>query len=246
MTTEVRWLTLFLDVPEAGHEAAREFWSAASGYGLSPSRGDDGEFATFLPPSGDAHLRLQRIGAWDFRVHLDLHVDHLDAAVEHAVAAGAELIARPGHAVLRSPAGFVFCLVPAHGESRAAEPAEWDGHRSRPDQLAVDVAHDAWDREQRFWSDLTGWAVVPSSRPEFARLRTPAAFPVRILLHRLGTGATSGHLDLATDDRTAEVERLGRLGAVAAGGGPGWTVMTGPDGSAFCVTDRDPDTGLPR
>jgi hypothetical protein len=64
------------------------------------------------------------------------------------------------------------------------------------------------------------------------------------LLHRRDTGNTSGHPDIATDDRVAEVQRFVSLGATEVGNGPTWTVMSGPDHSVFCVTDRDPATGL--
>lgn len=244
VTIAPSWLTLFLDVPERDHEAGRAFWQAATGYKLSLPRGHREEFATLIPRSGDAHLRLQRTQARDFRLHLDLHFSDLDAAVEHAGAVGAELVARPGHATLRSPAGFVFCLVPSHDEQEPAAPGDWDSHRARADQLSIDVAYDAWDREKSFWADLTGWTVTQSSRPEFARLQTPSNLPVRVLLQRLDAGSTSGHLDIASSDRAAEVERLCHLGATPVSSGLVWTVMAGPDRSVFCVTDRDPDTGL--
>lgn len=244
MTTPPSWLTLVLDVPEASHQTGCGFWRAATGYELSPPRGEGGEFATLVPSAADAHLRLQIIQIGDFRVHLDLHVGDLDGAVDHAMAVGAELDAKPGHAIMRSPGGFMFCLVPSHDAKTPAAPSDWGTHRSLPDQLTIDVAHEVWDREKTFWSDLVGWAVAPSSRPELARLQTPASLPVRVLLQRLDEGNTSGHLDLATDNRAAEIERLRVLGAAEVGSGPLWTVMTGPDDSVFCVTDRDPDTGL--
>ncbi|MDH2415215.1 VOC family protein [Nocardioides sp. CER19] len=237
------WLTIFLDLPAARHDAGTRFWLAATGYGLSATRGDHDEFATLVPPVGDAHLKLQRTDGATPGVHLDLHVADLDGAVAHAVALGAELVARPGHAVLRSPAGFVFCLV---GEERAeaTPPADWGTHRSRVDQLTIDVAPDAWDAEAAFWSGLTGWPVHRGSSPEFARLGTPSELPVRILLQRLDEGETHGHVDIATDDRGQEVERLTARGADQTRWHEHWTVMTGPDGSTFCVTERRPDTGL--
>jgi hypothetical protein len=237
------WLTIFLDLPADRHDAGTRFWQAATGYGLSAARGDQGEFATLVPPAGDAHLKLQRTGGGEPGTHLDLHVADLDAALGHAIEQGAELVARPGHAVLRSPAGFVFCLV-GEADAEPAPPADWGTHRSRVDQLAIDVAHDAWDAETAFWSGLTGWHVQRGSMPEFARLATPAELPVRILLHRLDDGTTHGHVDIAADDRGQEVERLTAHGADQTRRHAEWTVMTGPDGSTFCVTDRRPDTGL--
>ena len=51
-------------------------------------------------------------------------------------------------------------------------------------------------------------------------------------------------LDIATDDRPAEVGRLQELGAEPVGEGPMWTVLRPPAGPALCVTSRDPVTGV--
>ena len=237
------WLTIFLDLPPDRHHRGTGFWRAATGYGLSASRGERDEFATLVPSAGDAHLKLQRTGPGETGVHLDLHVADLDAAVDRAVAAGATLLSRPGHAVLRSPAGFVLCLV-TEALGRPTPPADWGAHRSRVDQLAIDVSHDAWLAETAFWTGLTGWPTREGDRREFARLGTPPELPVRILLQRLDDGPTRGHVDIATDDRPREIARLEALGARQVAPGDGWTVMIGPDGGTFCVTDRSPDTGL--
>ena len=238
------WLTIFLDLPVARHEAGTHFWQAATGYDVSASRGPNGEFATLVPPVGDPHLRLQRTDAREPGVHLDLHVGDVDRAVTDAVDLGATVVAFPGHAVLRSPAGFTFCLVEATSTMAAAPPADWSTHASRVDQLTLDIAYDAWAAEQAFWSALTGWSVRAGSMPEFARLDTPSDLPVRMLLQRLETGATHGHVDVATDDRGREVARLESHGARVVRYTARWTVLTGPDGSTLCVTDRRPETGL--
>ncbi|MGH3293660.1 MAG: hypothetical protein ACRDP7_17815, partial [Trebonia sp.] len=57
----LRWLTIFLDFPAGSFDDGVAFWREVTGYGLSPARGADGEFATLLPPAGDAYLRVQRI-----------------------------------------------------------------------------------------------------------------------------------------------------------------------------------------
>jgi hypothetical protein len=54
----LRWLTVFLDFPAGSFEAGVAFWREATGSGRSPFRGVHGEFATLLPPSGDAYLRV--------------------------------------------------------------------------------------------------------------------------------------------------------------------------------------------
>jgi hypothetical protein len=244
VATSPSWLTAFLDVPAGGHAAGREFWPAATGWTLSASRGAHGEFATLQPADGDAHLRLQQTGSGAFRAHLDLHVDSVDEWTGRAVALGATVVARPGHVVLQSPGGFTLCLVPAHDEAVRTPPTDWGRHRSIADQLTVDVTPSAWETEQDFWSALTGWPVTAAGQPAYARLQTPATLPLRVLLQRLDSGPTSGHLDLATDDRPTEVARLEALGATVVREGVVWATLSGPDGSVFCVTDRDPDTGL--
>ncbi len=147
--------------------------------------------------------------------------------------------------VLGSPSGFPIHLLGEDAPRRDVPVRTWpSGHRSRPDQLCVDLAHDAWERELEFWAQLTGWEVRASSAPGFARLHTPADLPVRVLLQRREEGTTTGHVDIATDDRAAEVARLESLGAVRELEGALWTAFRTPAGPPVCVTDRDPATGL--
>jgi hypothetical protein len=58
----IRWLTIFLDCPGQLFGAGVAFWREVTGSELSPSRAPEGEFATLLPPGGDACLRVQRAG----------------------------------------------------------------------------------------------------------------------------------------------------------------------------------------
>ena len=68
---------------------------------------------------------------------------------------------------------------------------------------------------------------------------------MRFLLQRLedDEGPVRGHVDLSALDRAAEVERHRGLGAREEGPGDGWTVMRGPAGHRYCVTDRAPERG---
>jgi hypothetical protein len=50
------------------------------------------------------------------------------------------------------------------------------------------------------------------------------------------------HLDLATDDRAAELARLTSLGARVLAEHDHWTTLADPDGNEFCVSDRWPGT----
>jgi hypothetical protein len=235
------WLTLFVGLAAEEWDAGIAFWAVATGYALSSLRGQHDEFASLIPPSGDDHIRVQRAGGAS-GVHLDVHARNVKAAATRAADLGATLVSFSGYAVLRSPAGFGFCLV-GDDASRPASPTVWPGgHRALVDQLTIDIPPAAYDDEVHFWSELTGWPARPAG--EFVRLMTPAALPVRVLLQRTGDRPADGHLDIATDNRPAEVARLGALGAAVIGGGAQWTVLRPPAGPLCCVTDRDPDTGL--
>jgi len=71
--------------------------------------------------------------------------------------------------------------------------------------------------------------------------------PFRLLLQLLGeeTGPVRAHLDLATTDRDAEVKRHEALGAERIARHEHFTVLRDPADSPYCVTDREPETGMP-
>lgn len=251
--TTVSWVTAFLDLPPRVHEAGTRFWSAVTGYAVSPPRGDHAEFTTLLPPRGDPHLKLQRTGSDGDAapsVHLDLHVASVSDCATRAERLGAEVVYRSAHGyiVLRSPGGFVFCFVGEPLVERAA-PTRWPQQQeSIVDQVCLDIPAGGYEAECGFWSGLTGWPQRRSlSRPEFRHLERPDAIPVRLLLQRLeepGPAPVSGHLDLACDDRPAEVARHVSAGAVVvADHGGGWTVLRDPAGGLYCITDRAPRSG---
>jgi hypothetical protein len=149
---------------------------------------------------------------------------------------------------MRSPGGLVFCFVGREGEERRPRPAAWGKHTSSVDQVAIDIPGEAWQTECQFWSDLLGWPITTLTDPEFDRLEVPSAQPLRVLLQRLDDpdGDVRAHLDLATDDREAEVARHVALGADVVAERRGWTVMRAPTGTIYCITGRDPFTGTSR
>ena len=57
--TRPSWVSAFLDLAPAAWECGIAFWAQASGTSVSPLRGDDREFGSLLPASGDDHLRVQ-------------------------------------------------------------------------------------------------------------------------------------------------------------------------------------------
>lgn len=256
--TDPLWTTAFLDLPAATHEAGVGFWRRVTGSGLSPLRGDRRQFATFLPGAGDAFLRVQHLADGPARVHLDLHVADPVAAAEAAVAAGAGVTHRwpNGVVVLTSPAGLVFCLVPTVADPTGGPaernwhrppPSPWSGHLSLVDQVTIGVAPGQADHEVDFWAALTGWSPLrPDWAGPFRPLRRPDGQPLRIMLERRddGDGPATAHLDLATTDRAAETDRHVRLGATVRAVHAHFTVLVDPAGLAYCITDRDPVTGL--
>ncbi|MDX3639778.1 VOC family protein [Streptomyces sp. MB09-02B] len=242
----IRWTYAFVDRPTAVFERACAFWTAVTATRLSAPRGDQGEFVTLLPESDDAWVKAQGVESGG-GAHLDLAVEDVPALVDRAVRLGAEAVApHDGWAVLRSPAGHLFCAVPWHGEAK--RPPVVDGRDgrdgSRLDQVCLDVSPDAFADEVTFWAALTGWDSRPGSRPEFHVLRPPAGLPLRILLQRLDTPRpASAHLDFACADIDATRAHHESLGATCVSHQPHWTVMRDPAGGTYCLTGRSPETG---
>ncbi|MCV2395441.1 hypothetical protein OEB99_14080 [Actinotalea sp. M2MS4P-6] len=239
---DVRWLTAFVDLPAAHWRAGTEFWLQVTGARLSAARGDAEQFATLLPPDGDAYLRVQRTGA-PARIHLDLHVDDVEAVAVRAERLGAARLHTDGHVVLASPGGFVFCIVRHRGE--AVRPSSHGG--ALVDQVCLDIPAAGHDAECAFWAALTGWEHRPETPAEFTELARPHGIPLRILLQRLGEpdGQVRAHLDLAAGAQRDEVvERHVALGARVEARRRGWVVLTDPAGLPYCVTARDTVTGL--
>lgn len=227
-TVTTSWITAFLDVPASRHAVAGAFWAGVTGSTLSRSRGDLEEFATLEPPDGDAYLRLQRIGTGTAGVHLDLQAPDRD------------LVTRV------SPGGLPFCLSEAEPGTRPL-PRIWSGGQaSLVDQICLDIPADLYDAECAFWAETLTADLVPSGRAEFRSLVTPASWPLRILLQRLDEdgGPVRAHLDIATTHRPAETDRHRALGARVEATRHRWTVLRDPAGALYCITDRDPYTGV--
>ncbi len=235
------WLTAFLDFPAAEFDAGVRFWAAGTGYSLSASRGEAGEFATLLPPTGDAFLKVQRLVDGPTRLHLDVHVTDPWASAAAAEAAGARLVEESphGYLVLHSPGGFTFCLVkqPAHS---VPGPVTWpSGHRSRVSRFCLDVPRKHYAAEVAFFESLLGGSWRRVDDPETA-LRAAGSCPLDLRFQpaSLATEVTA-HLHVVTDDLGAEVARLADLGARPRAVRPGKTIMEVPGGAVLCVVALD-------
>lgn len=246
----LRWLTIFLDFPAGSFDTGTAFWQAVTGSGRSLARGADGEFATLLPPAGDAYLRVQRIRDGAGGCHLDLHfdtvVESLDAAAERAEAAGARVRHREdGLVTADSPGGFTFCLVRWHGEGTVPPPlpAADGAGVSRADTLCLDVPPEEFEREVAFWASLTGQDSHPAPVPGYAYLTRAAGWPIRLLLQRRDAAApgdrTRAHVDFGCTDAGARARHVA-LGARVTDAQQHWTVLTDPAGRVYCLVNRDP------
>ncbi|MEO9329271.1 VOC family protein [Gordonia aurantiaca] len=244
---QVRWLTAFLDLPAARFGEEVRFWRAISGSTVSPPRGEHREFASLEPFTGDPHLRVQRVDDGPGGVHLDIHVDDMHSAAAEAIGLGATRERDfPTHLVLRSPAGFRFCIVPWEGESERSRPIRWPGDAiSIVDQLCIDIPAADFDEETSFWTALTGWEPAAAAREEFVHLTRDPGLTLGLLLQRVESGDTvSAHLDVAANSVDDEVARHEGWGARVVERFPNWTTMADPAGRYYCITARNPRTGI--
>jgi hypothetical protein len=220
-TARALWTSAFLDLAPDDLERGVAFWAGVTGYDAAAVGDSSREFPPLQPPEGAAYLWVQRVGDPPSRVHLDLHVPDLDAAVELALGSGAELMDRRDHAVLRSPGGFVFCLVtdPAGAVPPAAG---WPEHWSRVDRVRIFVADDAYLGEVAMWDAL---------RPSASLALDP------VVERGLGADARAV-LEIGTSDRELETARHEALGAVVVGRSAAYTDLVDPAGIWYRVVDR--------
>lgn len=244
MTAE--WVWAFLDRPMADFERSARYWTGLTATRLTDRRGDRDEFATLLPERGDGQLKLQGIfdplPAGSGGIHLDLEVPDVPAAVAAAQGLGATLLPPKGDwTLMRSPAGWAFCLQPWPGARVAPPPVTHpDGTVTRPDQVCIDIGPQAYEAEAAFWAALTGWRR-PGALPAYEALVPPRAGAVRLLLQRLERDRpVSAHLDFACSDVEDAVGLHERAGARIVARHSGWVVLADPTGAPYCLTGRKP------
>lgn len=117
------------------------------------------------------------------------------------------------------------------------------------DSVTIDAIHPA--SLARFWAEaLEGYGVRPYDDAEIQRLArlgfTPETDPT-VMVDGPGPtlcfqkvpvraeGRSRLHLDLRSENRQREVERLCGLGASIRDEHPDWTTLLDPEGNPFCV-----------
>jgi hypothetical protein len=242
----MRWMTASLDAPVSTEAAAGAFWLAVTD--TQPLRRPSDDAVALQPRHGDPFLQIQAVKHPPARVHLVIHVDDVASEVAHGRRLGARLIAQQHpRTVLASPGGFLFGVTAVCGKGRRSPPVEAPGGRSLVDQICIDAHPMLFEPEAAFWSALTGWERRPARRAEFEYLDRPCGIPLRVLLQRLDDGPqkpVSAHLDFACDDVDGQVRRHQTLGAVLVRRTPYWATMRDPAGREYCLTARNPDTGV--
>lgn len=243
---EIVWLNVVIDIPAEDFDAVGEFWAQATGTTMGDVHPEHDEFVHLLPASGDMHLELQRIDDGPAGVHLDLVVHDIAAVTDRAVSLGATVIARPGHAVLNTPGGVVFCIVPGGDESERA-PVINQQHPHAADQISLDVPHEHFEADVEFWSALTGWPVNDPVLPEFRSFDQPPHLPIRLLVQQLGksdTGGARSHLDISAGSHREDVASAHiTAGSSIVERHEYWSALRDPGQMVYCVTNRQPEQG---
>ena len=110
-------------------------------------------------------------------------------------------------------------------------------HRSRIAVVLIDHPEESYDAAAAFWSGARGTARA-DGRSDADPYESLGGLPGGVLLElqRTGTGTPPRiHLDLETDDVTAEVARVIALGATVVEEKRGYAILTDPGGLLFCV-----------
>jgi hypothetical protein len=109
-------------------------------------------------------------------------------------------------------------------------------HRSRLCALLIDCQVPDIDVAAKFWSAALGREVNrrhPGNTDDYQMLDVP---PDEIVVQIQRVDHESRvHIDIETDNVSAEVTRLERLGAVVEEPIDEWVVMRAPTGQRFCV-----------
>ena len=106
-----RLTSLIIDCKSDDLEAAARFWSAAIGRPIV-ARPTEENYLELETTGDELIIEVQKVDH-ESRVHLDIETDDVGAEVARVLALGATIEKEFAQfAVLRDPAGMVFCVVP--------------------------------------------------------------------------------------------------------------------------------------
>lgn len=231
-----------------------EFWAALLGYERAPA----GTSWLATDPR-DENVRLlfnemEKSDTIEAPIHLDINAPNREAELQRVLELGGSLVVTKSYkigelsgtfTVMRDPEGNGFCLESAPSSDRT--------------RICNVTFASAEPRELgRFWAFALGWpdedideSIVQKFRdagvgePElrvFHLTRAPGGGAPRFYFHRREKSRPESHpihLDFATDDREAEIERLMQAGASVVETKQGtnltFTVMRDPEGNPCCV-----------
>jgi hypothetical protein len=106
-------------------------------------------------------------------------------------------------------------------------------HQSRIGVLCIDCQTDDLGPAAAFWGAMLGMDAKVDPDGKYAQFDGHSGYP-KILLQAVDH-APRVHLDIETDDREAERDRLAALGAKEIARVKSWIVMEAPTGHRFCL-----------
>ncbi len=109
-------------------------------------------------------------------------------------------------------------------------------HRSCLAGFIIDCEGDDLAGAADFWTAALGDRERREQQGPYVVLDDEAGLHVEV---QRVTHPSRVHLDIATDDITAEVRRLERLGARQVAAVRTWVVMEAPTGHRFCVVEAE-------
>jgi predicted enzyme related to lactoylglutathione lyase len=231
-----------------------EFWGKLLDYETSAA--GDSWLATDPRGEGTRLLfnRMPKSPTIELPIHVDVAVPDREAELARVLELGGHLVETKSHSagdleekwtVMRDPEGNGFCIQSppnvehpqiANVTFSCAEPRElgrfWANALGWPDE----------EIDERFLQQLREAGMDERELTSFYVTRPPGGGRPRFLFQRREKSRPASypiHLDFATDDREAEIERLTSAGAsvveTKVGTNVTFTIMRDPDGNPFCI-----------
>ena len=199
--------------------------------------------------------RMPKSPTIELPIHLDVNVPDREAELARVLELGGKLVETRSHSVgdleekwtvMRDPEGNGFCIQSPPNALPYRSVANVTFSCAEPEELG------------RFWANALGWpdeeiddgflqqlrdaGVGERELTGFYVTRPPNKGRPRYLFQRREKSRPDSypiHLDFATDDREAEIERLTAAGAsvveTKVGTNLTFTIMRDPEGNPFCV-----------